>query len=207
MKKTAVTFSILVLFSMHVSAQDSSASTEKNWAFNAAGNFYFIPDDFFIMPMLKADKNRLHLEARYNYEDRETFSGWIGYNLSGGKKLEYTITPMIGGVVGLSNGIAPGLEFTLTLNRFELYNESEYFVDFNTNENNFFYSWVDFTYAPADWLWLGISGQRTRLYQTDLDLQRGLLVGGGFKSWELTTYVYNIGLENPFVLLTLSATF
>ncbi|MBL7854071.1 MAG: hypothetical protein JNL17_06725 [Cyclobacteriaceae bacterium] len=207
MKKFLFRFTLVLLTPVFGWAQEAATPPERRWNFGADANFYFIPDDFFIMPVLKADKNRLHLEARYNYEDRETFSGWIGYNLSGGKKLEYTITPMIGGVVGLSNGIAPGLEFTLTLNRFELYNESEYFVDFNTNENNFFYSWVDFTYAPTDWLWVGISGQRTRLYQSDLDIQRGLLVGGGYKSWELTTYVYNIGLENPFVLLTLSATF
>ncbi len=37
------------------------------------------------------------------------------------------------------------------------------------------------------WLSVGISGQRTRLYQTNLDIQRGLLAGASLKNWELTS--------------------
>jgi len=185
-------------------AQDSPAPDNKQWSFNADMNFYFFSDDFFVLPILKADKNKLHLEARYNYEDRETFSGWVGYNFNGGEKLEYTITPMIGGVVGISKGIAPGLEMTFGFKNFELYTESEYIFDIGANENNFFYNWSDLTYSAKDWLWFGISGQRTRLYQTDLDIQRGLLIGAGVKNWEVNTYLYNLGFDDPFFLLTIS---
>jgi len=95
----------------------------------------------------------------------------------------------------------------LSLGRFELYSEMEYLFEVNANENNFYYNWSDLTYSPADWLWVGISGQRTRLYETDLDIQRGLILGGGWKNWELTSYFYNIGTDDHFVLLTLSAYF
>ena len=96
---------------------------------------------------------------------------------------------------------------TWALGKFELYTESEYLIDPQINENNFFYNWSDLTYSPTDWLWVGISGQRTKVYETDLDIQRGILVGGGYKSWEVTTYIYNLGWEDPFVLLTFSAFF
>ena len=198
---------VLVTFTLTQAQQSSPSADGKKWDFNADANFYFIPDDFFILPVFKADNGKLHLEARYNYEDRETFSAWAGYNFSGGENLEYTITPMIGGVVGLSKGIAPGLEFTLNFKNFELYSESEYLIATNTRENNFYYNWSDFTYSPNDWLWFGISGQRTRLYQTALDIQRGVLIGGGLKQWELTTYLYNLGFDDPFVLVTLSVGF
>lgn len=182
-------------------------SDSSQWSFSTDVNFYLIPDDFFVLPVFRADKNKLHLEARYNYEDRETFSGWIGYNFTGGEQLEYTITPMAGGVVGNSDGLAAGLEITLTYKSFELYAESENFFDFDSRDNNYFYNWTDLTYAPTDWLWLGISGQRTRLYQTDLDIQRGILVGAGLKNWELSTYCYNLGFDDPFFLVTLSVGF
>jgi hypothetical protein len=187
--------------------QEKDSLESNAWSFTADLNLYFIPDDFFVLPLFKADRDWMHLEGRYNYEDRETFSAWFGYNFSGGKKLEYTITPMVGGVVGLTDGVAAGLEFTLALGRFELYSESEYLFDVDANENNFYYNWSDLTYSPTDWLWVGISGQRTRLYQTELDIQRGLILGGGWKNWELTTYLYNIGSDDPFILLTFSATF
>lgn len=206
MKKFILLAVIAMAIGHHSFAQES-ASSEKLWNFGADANFYIFKDEFILLPVFKADKNKLHLEARYNYEDLETFSGWVGYNISGGKKLEYMITPMLGGVVGLTDGIATGLEFTLTYKSLEIYSESEYLFDMQTNENNFFYMWTDFTYAPKDWLWLGLSGQRTRLYQTDLEIQRGLLIGGALKNWELTGYLYNLGFDDPFVLLTLSLSF
>lgn len=186
----------------------SAQSDSSQWNFSTDVNFYIIPHDFFVLPVFRADKNKLHLEARYNYEDRETFSGWVGYNFSGGDDVfSYTFTPMLGGVVGLSNGIAPGLEFTITYKNFELYSEMENLFGLQDSENNFYYNWADLTYSPTDWLWLGISGQRTRLYQTDLEIQRGIIVGAGFKNIELTTYSYNIGFADPFFIITLSASF
>ena len=202
MKKYWLT--ILIALSLSVAYAQEEAST-SNWEFSTDVNLYFIPDEFFVLPVFRADKNKLHLEARYNYEDLETFSAWAGYNFSGGENFEYTFTPMVGGVVGLANGVAPGLEMTLSYKGFELYSESEYMFDFEVE--NFFYNWSDLTYSPTDWLWFGISGQRLRVYQSELEVQRGLLVGGGARNFELTTYWYNIGLDDSFVLLTLSADF
>ncbi|MBL7845680.1 MAG: hypothetical protein KF846_12115 [Cyclobacteriaceae bacterium] len=207
MKNRILPALLMVVGSIAAFGQNETAAPEKKWNFSADANFYFIPDDFFVLPVFKADKNRLHLEARYNYEDRETFSGWVGYNFMGGDAFEYTFTPMLGGVVGLSNGMAAGLEITLGYKGFELYSELENFFDPKTRNNDFFYMWTDITFAPKDWLWFGLSGQRTRLYQTDVELQKGLIVGAGLKNWELTTYVYNLGFDDPFLLLTLSVGF
>jgi hypothetical protein len=196
-----------LVLSIAALGQEQDSAGQKKWSFNPDLNFYLIPDDFFILPVIKADREWLHLEARYNYEDRETFSGWVGYNFTGGKKLEFIITPMVGGAFGLTQGITTGIESTFTIGRFELYTESEYLFDLESSENNFYYNWSDLTYSPTDWLWVGISGQRTKVYETDLDIQRGILVGAGFKSWEVTTYVYNLGFDDPFVLFTFSAFF
>jgi hypothetical protein len=206
--KNLLLLTVFVLISgMSVLAQDSPAKPEKKWNFGADMNAYFYKNDFEALPVFRADRNKLHLEARYNYEDLNTFSGWIGYNFSGGNEFEYFITPMIGGVTGQKNGIAPGLEFTFGYKGFELYNEAEYMFDVNANENNFFYTWTDFTYSPKDWLWVGLSSQCTQEVQDKLSFEGGLLVGVGYKSLELTGYVYNPGSDNTFVLLTLSASF
>lgn len=205
--KKSICVCVITLYSSLVNGQEVEKQAPAPWNFAAHVNFYFIPDDFIMLPVFQADKNALHLEARYNYEDVETFSAWAGYNISGGNAFEYTLTPMIGGVVGLTNGIAPGLEITLGYKGFELYSEAEYLFDSASPENNFFYNWADFTYSPKDWLWFGISAQRTRLYETDLDIQRGLLAGAGLKQWELTTYLYNLGFDDPFLLITLSVSF
>ncbi|MGC3948298.1 MAG: hypothetical protein QM762_27965 [Chryseolinea sp.] len=179
----------------------------SSWSIEPTVNFYFIPDDFFVLPIVTADKNKLHLEARYNYEDRETFSFWAGYNFEGGNKLTYAITPMAGGVVGNSNGIAPGLRFELGYRRWTLASETEFFFDLDENENNFYYNWSDLTYSIRDWIWVGISGQRTKAFQSDLEIQYGLVVGASYKRWELNTYTYNIGTSDTFFMAAISASF
>ncbi len=205
--KLNVTILILVTSAFKAFAQDVPVIEKPVWESNAEMNLYFFKDDFIAVPVFKADKNKLHLEGRYNYEDLQTFSAWVGYNFSGGSKFEYVVTPMLGGVVGLTNGVAPGLEMAFSFGRFEVTTNSELLIDSNLPDNQFFYNWSDFSYSPKDWLWVGISGQRTRLYKTDLDLQRGFLIGGALKNWELTTYVYNVGFDNPFVLVTVGTKF
>jgi hypothetical protein len=207
MKKLLLIPLFAIFFCSISLAQDSEKPKEKKWEFSADMNMYFYPGDFVLLPVFRADRNKLHLEARYNYEDMETFSGWIGYNLKGGNEFEYFITPMIGGVAGNTNGIAPGLEFTFGYKGFELYNESEYLFDLNSNIGNFSYTWTDFSYSLTDWLWLGVSGQSTKIYQEDLLFEGGILLGGGYKNFELTGYLYNPGAGNRFALLTLSANF
>jgi hypothetical protein len=207
MKKLLLIPLFAILFCNISRAQDSETSKEKKWEFGADMNMYFYPGDLVGLPVIRADRNKLHLEARYNYEDMETFSGWIGYNFKGGNELEYFITPMIGGVAGNTNGFAPGLEFTFGYKGFELYNESEYMVDVNSKESNFFYTWTDFSYSPKDWLWFGLSAQSTQNYQENTEYESGFLLGAGYKNFELTGYYYNPGSDRHYGLLTLSVSF
>src|SRR5689334_14860242 len=74
---------------------------EPTWSFGASLYAYFVPDAReYVQPTITADRGWLHLEARYNYENLETGSTWIGYNFGGGDKLAWEFTPMLGGVFG-----------------------------------------------------------------------------------------------------------
>jgi hypothetical protein len=187
-------------------AQEKDTLTNSEWNFEVETGLYFT-DPFIFLPIFTANKGKLHLEARYNYEDLKTASAWVGYNIFGGDEFEYFITPMVGGTVGRTNGIAPGLEFTLSIIGFELYSESEYLFDVEANENNYFYSWTDLSYSPLDWLWFGISGQRTRVYQTELEMQRGMLIGAAYKNWQFTGYLYNLFSDDTFLMLSVASDF
>ncbi len=64
-------------------ARLSAPVDENAWSFSAYAYAYIVPDDAnFLQPTVTADRGRLHLEARYNYEDFNTGSLWVGYNLS-----------------------------------------------------------------------------------------------------------------------------
>ena len=193
----------LFLSTLASSQENASVSTAK-WDHEFSTCFYFIPGNFIFMPIYKTDTAQLHLEFRYNYEDINSFSAWIGYNFKGGNKFTFTITPMFGGMVGNTSGLLSGLEVTLDYAGFEFYSESEYFFDLEEKSNNFYYNWTDLTYSPRDWLWIGLSAQRTRLYKTDLEIQRGFFFGLGYKWFEIETYLYNLYIADPYVILVLS---
>lgn len=200
--KIVLLASVIFFFGFgEVNAQNSGNTNQ--WSFSIESNFYFA-ETFNILPVIKADRNKLHVESRYNYEDLKTISLWAGYNFEGGNNFTYKVTPMLGGVAGRTGGAAAGLEMDLNFVRLNLYAESEYVFDFESKENNYFYNWLDFSYAPLDFLWFGISGQRTKALNEDSDIQHGFFAGGSYKNFEVNGYMYNPGKDELTYILTLS---
>jgi hypothetical protein len=194
-----------------LAAQDAepSAPDAKNaWEFNASIYGYFPPEDFhYAQPTVMADHGALHLETRYNYEALKSGSAWIGWNLSAGDKLTLDATLMAGGVFGDLRGVAPGYELTLSYGQFQLYSEGEYVIDTDDSSGNFFYNWAQLGWSPWEWFTFGLASQRTRVYHTGLDVQRGVFVGFTYKSLSLNVYVFNPGWETPTVVSSLAVSF
>jgi len=178
------------------------------WEYSASVYGYFPPDDYhYAQPTVIANHGGLHLEARYNYEGLKAGSAWVGWNVGTGDKLRLDATLMAGGVFGDTRGFAPGLELTLSYGKFQLYSESEYVIDTENSRGNFFYTWAQLGWSPLEWLTVGIASQRTRVYRTGLDIQRGVFVGFAYKSLSLSVYVFNPGWETPTVVSSLAVSF
>jgi len=173
-------------------AAAGSATAQEAFTWSASAYTYLVPDDAdYVLPILTGDRGALHLEGRYNYEALDAASTWIGYNLSTGRDVTLDFTPMVGGVFGSTTGIALGYEGTLGWKKLELYSEGEYLFDVEDPAGNFFYNWSQLSYAPADWVFFGVVTQRTRVYDTDRDLNRGPFLGFAYKAVSLTTFVIN----------------
>ena len=81
-----------------------------NWDYAFSAATYLVRNDReYVNPTFTADRNWLHLEARYNYEALKTGSLWLGYNFSLGEKLTLEATPMVGGVFGDITGFSCGM--------------------------------------------------------------------------------------------------
>lgn len=184
------------------------SSEAAAWSISFSAYTYIVADEqAYIQPTLAVDHDWLHLEARYNYENRDTSSVWMGYNFSFGEDLTLELTPMLGGVFGETTGVAPGYEFTVGWKGFELYSEGEFVIDTEDSSESFFYTWSELSYSPVEWFRAGIVIQRTRAYETDFDIQRGLLVGLTFDTVSFTAYVFNPDESDPTVVLGLSVEF
>ena len=181
---------------------------EKAWSFSVTAQTYFMPDaKNFVQPTFTADRGWLHIEARYNYEALDTGSAWFGYNFSGGTNLTWELTPMIGGVFGDTTGVAPGYKGSLSWKKLEFYSEGEYVFDTGSSSDSFLYNWTELTLAPVEWFRFGLLTQRTRVYKTDRDIQRGLIAGFSFKDVTLTAYAMNPDEDKPTFIFAVGVTF
>ncbi len=187
---------------------EAPGSPSNAWSFSLAAFGYLVPNDLsYGSPIFAADHDWLHLEGRYNYENQKTGSLWAGYNFSAGHNLELEATPMFGVVFGDTTGIAPGYELSLTYKRIELSTEGEYVFDIGNSADSFFYSWNELTYSPVEWCHVGLVSQRTRAYETKLDVQRGVSLGFAYHKMDYTTYIFNAGWTDPTVVLSLTYKF
>jgi len=62
-------------------------------------------------------------------------------------------------------------------------------------------------YSPWEWLTVGFASQRTRAYETGLDVQRGPYVAFTYRSTSLAVYVFNGDAEPPTVVTSISVSF
>ena len=184
------------------------AAADKTWSFYASGYAYFVPeDDDYLQPTLAADRDRLHLEARYNYEGPDTTSLWAGYDFRVGDKVTFEATAMAGVAFGDTDGVAPGYKATLTWKRLVFYSEGEYLFDANDSADSYFYAWSELSWAPVEWFRFGLAGQRTKAYEADRDIQRGLLVGFSAKRVDVTAYGFNLDESSPTAVVALGVSF
>jgi hypothetical protein len=152
------------------SASTDGADAKPRWAFSLSAHVYVVPhQQDYAQPTIAADYDWLHLEARYNYEALESGSGWIGYNFAGRDVVAWAITPMIGGVVGNTSGVATGYRGSVQWWLLELFSEGEYVFDTRHSAGNFFYSWSELALRPVAWARVGLAEQRTLAYKSDHD--------------------------------------
>jgi len=160
-----------------------------------------------MLGIAQANHDRLHLEARYNYEALDTASLWAGRTFSGGETFAWQITPMAGAVFGKTSGIAPGLEASLAWRKLDVYIEAEYVADLNDKGDSFFYSWNELGYTPRTWLRVGLVTQRTRAYRQDSDLVPGLFAQFRMGKATLGAYFFKPGSDDAVTSVSVAVSF
>jgi hypothetical protein len=189
------------------SIPDSTGTEEqaRHWAFSLSGSYYVFPHDSDI-PMIvgQANRDRLHLEARYNYEALRTGSVFVGWNLSGGDAFEFEVTPMAGAAFGSTTGLIPALRLSLGYGIADFYAETEYVYDLNDTEGDFFYSWLELGFTPADLFRAGVVAQRTRIVRTPLNIDRGIFAQLMNDRGSVSVYAFNLFTESWFLVFGIS---
>jgi hypothetical protein len=171
---------------MAVAGIASGAETDDGSDAKVSGSataFYYAMRDQsdFGVGVAALNRGALHLEGRYNYEARDAGSLFVGWNFSGGDRLTFQVTPIVGALFGSTRGVVPGFEASAAYGSVDAYIEAEYVANREHHDESYYYMWSELGWKPVEWLRIGLVGQRTRTVHTDRDLQRGafaqLIVG------------------------------
>jgi hypothetical protein len=140
-------------------------------------------------------------EARYNYEELQTFSLYGGKTFSRKGDLSYSATPLIGGLLGKMNGGSVGLNMDLDFENVFFSTVSQYSFSLEDRNNKFFYSWTELGYQAMPWLYGGMAVQQTNIIRSAGRLEPGCMLGLSIRNWTVPFYVFNpAGKEMNFVL-------
>jgi hypothetical protein len=188
-------------------AADDAAPPPPTWHFAATAYGYVIPGQpDFVMATLPVDVRWFHIEGRYNYEALHTGSAFLGVTGRWGDSFKLGLTTMIGGTYGDLRAVVPATRLTLSWWKLDLFSETETILDLGGKTSTFFYDWTELGVSPVGWLRVGGAIQRSLVFQTSLDVQRGLFAGVGLGVLNLTFYEFNLGWISPTFVIALGVT-
>lgn len=150
---------------------------------------------------------KAYFEARYNYEDRETFSLYGGRSFKVGKNNELDIIPMVGGSVGKFNGVSPALTIILEAGWVRGFSQNQYSINLKEQKSNFIFDWsaiVFHTYKP---LYLGASFQSFAPQNTKAQNYFGPMVSVKDNHIIVEGFAYNFWTDAPMWALGLQYLF
>ncbi len=198
---SALLLALLIRDTGYAGPADSAGSSGA-WDLSVAGYYYAFPgEEDLLMVTARANRGMLHLEARYNYEDRRTASAFGGVNVSLGETFTADLTPMAGVAFGNTRGVIPALEMYLAYGVFDFYAEGEYLFDLDDEAGNFAYTWLELGASPAELFRAGFVAQRTRLFETALEIDRGLFAQVKPGPGTVSLYGFNLFTDSWYLVI------
>ena len=189
-------------------AAEPDVKSEPETTFTLTGFYYAMRDEpDFTVGVASLNRGSLHLEARYNYEVHDAGSAFVGWNFAGGDALSFAVTPIVGALFGAARGVVPGIEASVAYGTFDAYIEAEYVHDLDQHSASYYYAWSELGWKPAQWLRIGLVGQRTREIENGRDLQRGAFAQLLIDKATLGVYAFNPDAGSRYIIVSLGAQF
>ncbi len=186
----------------------ADAGGARPWSAGASLYQYILFEDSdFAIVMGTADRGKLHLEGRWNYEDLHAASAFAGWTFEFGDKLACEVTPMLGVVGGSLWGVAPGLELYASFGIVDFSVESEYVVDLGDEDASFFYAWSELGAHPCRPLHLGLTAQRLRVEASALEVDSGAFAKWTVRRLTAAGYLFNPWSDSKFAVVALEVAF
>lgn len=143
-------------------------------------------------------------EARYNFDQMNTFSLYAGKRFSGGNSVSWQATPLIGGLMGQMTGGSLGMHFGMDYRNIFFSSQSQYSFSLENRTDKYFFNWSEIGLEATRWLYAGLAVQQTNVYQTQGKLEPGCMIGFSIKNWTIPVYAFNTTDDERYFVLGLN---
>jgi len=185
MKKSYSIFVVALLFMNNAGFGQADINLEQYHIVDPHQPYTYMP------VMHYQHKKNWYAEARYNYEEVETFSLYLGRAFTGGNELNYSVVPMLGGSMGKFKGVSTGLNIDMEYNKFFFSSQSQYSMPVSQYGQNYWYSWSEVGYQSMKWLYAGLSVQHTHDRLIGDEVQPGMMIGFMFNKFTIPVYTFD----------------
>lgn len=183
----------LLLLSLTVTGQAKSGL--ENYNFLGRGQQYAW------MPVFHYETtDGLYAEFRYNYEALNTFSMYGGKSFSGGRKLQFVITPMLGFSAGDFTGISVAANTEAEWSALYFSCQSQYSIATSPENADFLFNWAELGYMAGAHFFGGLAMQYT-VEQSSYELDPGVVGGVNFRNISIPLYVFKPFSKGRFFIL------
>jgi hypothetical protein len=168
--------------------------------------YYYVQksEPLILVPIVHVETSRnWYVEARYNYEELQSGSIYVGKKFSKDFGSFYTsVTPVIGGIAGKFMGGSTGMNLQMEFGNFFFFSQSQFTFTPKSRGNNFIFSWSELAIEPVSWVFFGASVQYTNDLRSGKKMvEEGVVVGFNFRKWTFPFYGFNLGDEHPYFIL------
>ena len=147
------------------------------------------------------------VQSYINYEQLHTFSLCIGKTFSEQDEFSYSVTPMIGAVLGSLKGGVLALNTEMRYKNFLFTAQSHYVFSSKNVESDLLNSWMEMGYQVIGHVFMGVSMQATVFNAVNKQLETGVFIRFSVKKWNFPIYCFNPASDNRYLILGVAREF
>lgn len=164
-------------------------------------------DTLLVIPQVWMYNGDYYFEWRYNYEDINTMTWYIGRPFSNDEKLIYEIVPMAGISFGQTLGISFGLKLFAEYKGLSFTSEGQLTYVLKKNENSFVYNRSDISYWFTDHFGIGAAHQVYAIYADQAEHKGGPMLSFSFNAVDLQLAVLDFSKHEMMFYVGIGYTF
>ncbi len=153
------------------------------------------------------NKHNWYIESDINYEQLNTFSLYIGKTFTENDEFAYSVTPVIGGVMGSMKGVVIGLNTEMSYKKIQFTSQSHFVFSFKNNDTDLLSNWMELGYRVIGRTLMGLSMQTSVFGAINMKLEAGAFIRFSIKKWDFPIYCFNTTSENRYLIIGVTREF